>query len=96
MNIIKKVHESIEPESSIFLCGDFNLPNLKWEKTDVDENTYIPMKHASKETVVIESCHEFGLYQLNYHLNDNNRILDLFWSSEPEYCTCEICLDHLL
>lgn len=97
MNLLYKVAASIEPDATVFLCGDFNLPNLNWETADEDTNTFIPTNlNSDEESIVVESCHELGLSQLNYHRNDNDRILDLFWSNDSDPCTCTVCDNHLL
>lgn len=47
-------------------------------------------------TSKIETCHDIGLMQINNVLNDNDRILDLFWTNEPDICFSRICDNNIL
>lgn len=97
MNYAKESIIKTNSDSTVILLGDFNLPNLNWERTDEFSNTYIPMNTSSEaEEITIDSCHEMGLNQINYHRNDNGRLLDLLWTNDPDQCTCNICPNHLL
>lgn len=97
LTLINKVINSPDNESTIFLFGDFNLPNIKWQKSDDDDNFYIPINNLSVvEKLVIDKCIDLGLHQMNFHKNDNNRILDLIWSNDPEQISCNLCIDNIL
>lgn len=81
MKMIDKMCNNVDMDTSIFSYGDFNLPLLQWIQSDVIENTYIPFIVSNQfEESVIDSCSELRLYQMKGVLNDNGRILDLFWT----------------
>lgn len=97
MNYAKKIIDKTNNDTTVILLGDFNLPNLKWIETDEHSNTLIPTNITSEEeNIIINSCHDLGLNQINHHHNDNGRLLDLLWTNDPEQCSCNICHNHLL
>lgn len=97
MNLAKNVCEKADKNTTIILYGDFNLPSLNWTQSDIFENTFIPINMSNQcEEITIETCHDIGLYQMNNVINDNNRILDLFWTNEPDICVCQICKNNIL
>lgn len=111
MNLTQKVCNSVSAQDSIFLCGDFNLTHLQWKKVDTSnftENFNISLMVLSENQVhplnvtseigdnVVSTCQDIGLFQINYHLNYNGRILDLIWSNDPDFFTCNVCINHLL
>lgn len=96
MNIAKKICDKADKGSTIILYGDFNLPSLQWIQSDIFENVYIPINLSNQiEETTIEMCNDLGLFQINSVLNDNNRILDLFWINEPDIGECGICENNL-
>lgn len=97
LNVVKKVCENVNSETTVILYGDFNLPSLKWIASDIFENSYIPINVTNEvEQITIESCNDLGLHQMNNVLNDNCRILDLFWINEPDICVCRKCDNNIL
>jgi len=97
MNYAKSIIEKANSDTTVILLGDFNLTNLNWIKTDELSNTFIPTNITSdEENITMDSCHDLGLNQINYHRNDNNRLLDLIWTNDPDNCSCIICPNHLL
>lgn len=79
------------------LFGDFNMPNLKWIQSDILESIYIPLNfNNNNDENTIESIGNNGLMQINSVMNDNNRMLDLVWTNEPDLCICKMCHDNIL
>lgn len=111
MQLIKQLHTRVQSNDTIFLCGDFNMPNLQWIRNQSDhankifdnhsqllsDNSLHPLNIESEiEENVVTTCLDIGLSQINCHPNDNGRFLDLIWSNDPECCSCHICINHLL
>lgn len=83
MNLIKNVCDMVDIDTTIALYGDFNLPMLNWTQSDICESTYFATNITNKtEENTIDTLNEKGLVQINYILNDNDRILDLVWTNE--------------
>lgn len=96
-NIIKNVCDLADIETTVALYGDFNMPMIKWTQSDICESTYFAINITNQiEHDTIDSFSEIALMQINYILNDNNRILDLVWTNEPDVCFCKICDDNIL
>lgn len=95
MSLAKNVCEKADNQTTIVLYGDFNLPLLQWTQSEIIESTYFPVNITYEENT-IDSCNDNGLFQINSVLNDNNRILDLVWTNEPNFCVCQICDDNIL
>lgn len=97
MNLVKNVCKGADKDTNIILYGDFNLPTLNWMQSDIFENTFIPINVSNpSEEITIEICNEIGLLQVNNVTNDNNHILDLLWTNEPDNCICRICDNNIL
>lgn len=96
LKIIKTICNAANNDSSILLFGDFNLPLLRWQQNDDIINTYIPININSPEETITDECHDIGLFQINYHYNDNDKLLDLLWTNEPELSECLECYNYLL
>lgn len=87
MTVLKQINQMADSNTMIILSGDFNLPQLTWAQSDLIENTYFPINISSTvEDITMETCNEIGLMQINGCVNDNERILDLFWTNEPDIC----------
>jgi Endonuclease-reverse transcriptase len=81
----KSIHKD-----SIIVSGDFNLPDLLWISNDIDNpNIFYPINACSrKELLILDSFHEFGLSQVNGFSNDNDKMLDLIWTNDPDLLYC--------
>lgn len=91
LSIIKNVCKMVDINTSVVIYGDFNLPMLNWIKSDICEATYFPINISNQsEEITVDSFNEIGLMQINYVLNENNRILDLAWTNEPDVCFCKV------
>lgn len=80
INAITSIITKLDPEDTIILSGDFNLPNLIWlTNDDENPNVAIPLNATSqKELFLLDSCHGLGLSQINKNPNGNGNLLDLF------------------
>ena len=109
MNMTRQLHSLVDTNDTIIFCGDFNLPQLQWERSQstndniadispiLNQNSLHPVNVVGViDENVIDTCQDIGLSQINGHLNDNNRILDLIWSNDPDDSSCNICVNHLL
>lgn len=98
MNALREVSAKMKPEDILIASGDFNLPQLDWITDDVDNPETVIAINAShdKEFVILDTCHELGLFQIIKHSNLNNKMLDLIWTNCTETITCEVTDHHLL
>jgi len=98
MNALNEVASLMETGDILILSGDFNLPQLTWFVDEVeDPNIAIAINAGrNKEQIVIDTCHNLGLYQINKIYNDNDRMLDLIWTNDPDFFTCCISESPLL
>ncbi|XP_055632392.1 uncharacterized protein LOC129772887 [Toxorhynchites rutilus septentrionalis] len=72
------------PNDVIVLIGDYNLPHLQW-CFEEDINGYLPSNASSEqETNLADPISSCGLVQVNSHVNSNNRLLDLAFTSSPD------------
>lgn len=62
--------------SEILVCGDFNLPNVKWDNED-DSISYLPSSSVSKYVEFLHSVFFFGFHQFNHYRNSCDNVLDL-------------------
>ncbi|XP_055309892.1 uncharacterized protein LOC129573426 [Sitodiplosis mosellana] len=51
---------------------------------------------GKKELIVLDTCHELGLVQINKHSNRNSSTLDLVWTNCVDLITCHKSDYHLL
>lgn len=77
-------------DTTIALYGHFNLRMLNWTQSLATNIT------SKTEKNTIEVFNESGLMQINSILNDNDRMLDLVWTNEPDICFCKLCDDNIL
>ena len=105
MNALRDFVSKMEPNDTVLVSGDFNLPNLIWYTNDVDDlddsnmvmplNTVMPLNVNSRsEKEIIDTCHELGLLQICNYYNDENHMLDLLWTNDPNLFTCNIRADE--
>lgn len=67
-----------KPADTFVVLGDFNLPNILWNKPD-ELNYLVPI--VSNE--FIQSILDFGLFQVNHIYNSCDRLLDLAFVNQP-------------
>lgn len=98
MQALREIAMKLKPEDILLVSGDFNLSRLNWISDDTeDPEIAIPINASwKKETVVVDTCHELGLFQINKHSNSHNRMLDLIWTNDTETITCDISDYHFL
>ena len=66
MNALRVFASKMEPNDTLLVSGDFNLPNLIWYTNDEDDmddsNIVMPLNVNSRsEKEIIDTCHELGL-----------------------------------
>lgn len=72
---------------TVFVMGDFNLPNILWMQNDEDVN-YLPINvTTAMETFVMDSFSSDGFRQINGVVNHMNRILDLIFTDDCDSTT---------
>ena len=69
----------IPHSSAIWALGDFNLPNIDWDKAQTKENC----SHKSIYDKFFEMMHDFALEQMVKEPTRDNNILDLFLTNTP-------------
>lgn len=69
--------KSNHPNHHIILCGDYNLPNCKFNDLD-----YLPVTACERE--ILDMSIYLGLFQCNNVSNCSNRLLDLIFSTEKD------------
>lgn len=74
------------PKSPLFLLGDFNFPDIRWERDSVS------LKHNSAESKeFLTFCHDFNLTQLVHFptriTSTSANILDLILTTTPDLAT---------
>ncbi|XP_055307226.1 uncharacterized protein LOC129571458 [Sitodiplosis mosellana] len=85
-------------EDILIVSGDFNLSRLDWYTDDAeDADIAIPISASSeKEMVVLDTCHDLGLMQINKNGNLNGAMLDLVWTNSTDFVNCSKNDYHLL
>ena len=63
MSALRVFASKMEPNDTLLVSGDLNLPNLIWYTNDEDDmddsNIVMPLNVNSKsEEVVVDTCHE--------------------------------------
>lgn len=84
---IQSIIQQFDENVLCFVCGDFNIPNIKWTP-DCYENpqVLIPLNSNHKEEDFLDILSSLSLYQLNDCKNANDNILDLIYSNELSSC----------
>jgi hypothetical protein len=71
------------PDATFIIAGDFNLPNLKWQREYPDHPLRGErLEFSDVERAVVEGQHFHDLYQVNYVTNVNGRSLDLVFTDD--------------
>ncbi|XP_031637720.1 uncharacterized protein LOC116350127 [Contarinia nasturtii] len=98
MNAIREIATSLKPDDVLLISGNFNLPNLVWFVDEtIDPDIAIAINPTSrKEIVVLDTCYEMGLYQINKQYNQNGHMLDLIWTNEIDVFSCNASEDHFM
>ncbi|XP_055309013.1 uncharacterized protein LOC129572922 [Sitodiplosis mosellana] len=98
MGALREITAKMQTEDVLILSGDFNLPNLSWFTDDNDDpEIAIPINASGKkELIILDTCHELGLHQINKHSNDNGNMLDLIWTNCVDIVSCQPAEHHLL
>lgn len=74
MNNITNCLDDLNKDTTIWLVGDFNLPNLYWRTEQVVRNQY-PM---CVNNVLLDKIHDLGLTQTIEMPTRGKNIIDLF------------------
>lgn len=97
MSVLNEIYEMADNNTTLMLSADFNLPRLTWTQSKLIDNTYLPdCIPGQAEDITMETCDKMGLMQINGSVNNNNRILDLFWTNAPGNCVCYLSEDNFL
>lgn len=98
LDALRELISKVDPKDVILVSGDFNLPKLLWLSDDPDfPNATFPINGCSeREIEVLDTLHELGLFQINKHLNKNNKMLDLVWTSDTDIFNCTLSDSHLV
>lgn len=74
--------DNIKDEDICFIFGDFNLPNLRWDKIDPDDCFYAPSNITNDlEENVLQMFAERGLGQICNLTNNSGNVLDLVYTN---------------
>lgn len=98
MQALRNLSSKLNNEDILILSGDFNLPRLSWfTENNNDPEIAIPINASwKKELIILDTCHELGLLQINTHTNDNGNMLDLTWTNYADLVSCDLSEFHLL
>ena len=92
-NLCNTVHDIVKhnPNSTIWLAGDLNLPDINWDRDTIVNHQY---SIAINESYI--SCfNDAGLEQMVDFPTRGNNILDLFLSNRPSLVNRTECLPGL-
>ena len=71
------------PDSPIWIAGDINLPNVKWERNCISGNAYT----AALCNLFINFIEDYGLTQMVDFPTRRQSILDIFITNHPSLVT---------
>lgn len=77
--IIGEVMELMSLRDIIFICGDFNIPDVSWHHCS--ERGFMVPSSCNRLNNFFDILSGFGLMQLNNVFNVSNRLLDLVYSN---------------
>lgn len=80
MALLKEVIDA-SPNDNFIICGDFNLPNIKWTtgKPEFLKKGTTDLQDSAKNLIQLTSF--FNLKQFNSFVNSHNNTLDLIFSN---------------
>lgn len=91
--VIDKINET----ELCYLLGDFNLPDIRWQRDDELSEVLVPLNISSDcETCVVDGLLGLDLLQINGTQNSNGRILDLIFTNNYDNSSVDIASDRLL
>lgn len=79
---IKSIVTNANPEDSVLVFGDFNLPLISWTFLN-DSFYYTPIISNENTDDFINNLSDLCLFQINGVRNDHERLLDLVFVNEP-------------
>lgn len=82
------------PCDKFIVLGDFNQPNIVWQRAGDGQSLYPTNVHGIVQTNFIDNFNTCNLMQYNSHSNINGRILDLVFSNDEIIVSC--CDDPLV
>ena len=78
-SIIGEVLELMSLRDIIFICGDFNIPDVSWHHCS--ERGFMVPSSCNRLNNFFDILSGFGLMQFNNVFNVSNRLLDLVYSN---------------
>ena len=93
---IEKVCDSAGENDKIVVVGDYNLPRIEWFRDDELGSMNARSLMSESESVLLETVASLGLHQMNEIANQNGRILDLAFVSDPDNSECVECVLPLM
>lgn len=90
VHAIDYVIKQCDPLDEVIICGDFNLPHLKWTVSDHGSH-YICNPSSAKECLFIDHLTDSSLCQMSGVLNNMDRQLDLIFSTDPDNSLVTLC-----
>lgn len=87
---ISEVFDQLNPCDRLLVLGDFNLPKVVWEVSPC-ENFLIPSQNLTNcELNFFDGLSACGLFQINATRNSGGCILDLVFTSDPEFSSASL------
>lgn len=84
IDVLRDLITILDAKDILLVSADFDLPNLVWLFDDPE-----------KENESLDTCHELGLVQINKHVEQNGRILDLVLTTDADLLSCTLSDSHL-
>ena len=85
-----------EDEDEILILGDFNLPKVDWV-TSEDDDYMLSLNVTSEiEHTFLDGLSSAGLHQINNIANNNNRYLDLIFSTMSSDLALRRCYNSIV
>lgn len=82
ISVIEIIRLNTSYDDEIIVCGDFNLPNLKWERHESEPFFTVNSTFSASESILIDGIKTNNLEQISHIINFQNRQLDLIFSSD--------------
>jgi hypothetical protein len=97
MSSIEFMYNKCEVNDKMFVCGDYNLPNIRWSEENSLNGSLTPFNVSTpKEILITDGMATCDLSQINNIPNMRDVLLDLFFCNFNDDVTIRKCESPLL